>query len=164
MSSSSGEGHQEAADEAWQAVFGFLFDGIGQRRFHEACDRTGLAPGVLKTLLQLRAEEPLAMRDLAVTFRCDPSYVTWLVDSLEAAGLAERQTHPGDRRLRVVALTDLGLVRQAEVNELLGHAPEPFASLSIEELRQLRQIFGKLRAAGDAEAQDPPEQARAATG
>ena len=96
---------EAAAGEAWQALYRLVFEREGQQRFHEACDATGLAPGGLKTLLQLSADQPIPMRDLADFFRCDPSYVTSLVDGLEAAGLAERRSHPTDRRVKMVVLS-----------------------------------------------------------
>ena len=144
MSSSRGKAHEAVASEAWQALFQLFFDGVGQRRFHEACDATGLAPGVLKTLLQLQPGQPMPMRDLAGIFRCDPSYVTSLVDGLESAGLAERQLHPTDRRVRVVAVTGQGIEAQRKVREILSQPPEAFDVLSTEELHQLRGLLQKL--------------------
>ena len=147
MSSSSSEGaeaRQVAAEEAWQVLFQLFFEGIGQRRFHEACEASGLAPGVMKTLLQLRPGESVSMRDLAATFRCDPSYVTSLVDGLEEAGLAERRLHPTDRRVRVVVATELGLHTQDEIRKILGQPPEPFLALEPSELRQLRDLLAKV--------------------
>ena len=152
MSSSPGQAHHEAASETWQTLYQLFFEGEGQRRFHEACDATALSPGVLKTLLQLQPGQPLPMRDLATTFRCDPSYVTSLVDGLEGAGLAERRLHPTDRRIRVVAITDRGLAVQAEVRKILGQPPDAFASLTTEELHQLRALLLKVLAERAADA------------
>jgi MarR family transcriptional regulator, organic hydroperoxide resistance regulator len=152
MSSSNGtrgDAHEKAAEEAWQALFQLFFEGVGQRRFHEACDATGLAPGVLKTLLKLDPGQEVPMRDLAVTFRCDPSYVTSLVDALEEAGLAERRLHPGDRRVRVVAATERGLRTKDEVRKILSQPPDAFEALSTDDLHQLRAVLVKLLAATD---------------
>jgi len=135
---------EAAAGEAWQAMFRLVFEGVGQQRFHEACDLTGLAPGVLKTLLQLDAGAPTAMRDLADHFRCDPSYVTSLVDGLEAAGLAQRRSHPTDRRVKMVDLSPAGVEALGRVRKVLGEPPESFAALSVEELRRLRALLVKL--------------------
>ena len=112
MSSDGGPGEgserEAAAGEAWHALYQLVFEREGQQRFHEACDAIGLAPGGLKALLQLSPDQPTPMRDLAEFFRCDPSYVTSLVDGLEAAGLAERRSHPTDRRVKMVALSRSG--------------------------------------------------------
>ena len=159
MSSSKGAAVREAppaaAAEAWQALFQLFFNGEGQRRFHEACDATGLAPGALKTLLQLDPGDPVPMRDLAGVFHCDPSYVTSLVDTLEQAGLAERQLHPTDRRVRVVVATDRGLETQAAVRAILDQPPESFATLSEHELNQLRDTLRKLLAVEPADTSQP---------
>lgn len=140
-----------AAEEAWQTLYQLFFEGAGQRRFHEACDATGLAPGVLKTLLKLEPEQAVSMRDLAEAFRCDPSYVTSLVDALEEAGLAERQLLPGDRRVRVVVATERGRHTQDEIRKILSQPPEAFTALSIAELQQLRELLLKLLAEPEAE-------------
>ena len=84
------------------------------------------------------------MRDLAEFFRCDPSYVTSLVDGLEVAGLAERRSHPTDRRVKMVALSPGGVEAQAQARKILGQPPTSFAALSTPELLRLRSLLVKL--------------------
>jgi DNA-binding MarR family transcriptional regulator len=155
MSSDAGpeEGgeREAAAGEAWQALYQLVFEREGQQRFHEACDATGLAPGGLKTLLQLSVDQPIAMRDLADRFRCDPSYVTALVDGLESAGLAERRSHPTDRRVKMVVLSRTGVATQAQVRKILGVPPASFSVLSTAELLRLRALLTKL-----VDSESPP--------
>lgn len=139
-----GNERETAAGEAWRALYGLVFEREGQQRFHDACDATGLAPGGLKTLLQLSPDQPIPMRDLADFFRCDPSYVTSLVDGLEAAGLAERRSHPTDRRVKMVALSRRGVEALAQVRKILGEPPASFAVLSTAELLRLRGLLSKL--------------------
>ena len=64
------------------------------------------------------------MRDLAEYFRCDPSYVTSLVDGLESAGLAERRSHPTDRRVKMVALSHSGVDALAQARKILGRTAD----------------------------------------
>jgi DNA-binding MarR family transcriptional regulator len=135
---------EAAAGDAWQALYGLVFEREGQQRFHEACDAIGLAPGGLKTLLQLSPDQPVPMRDLAEYFRCDPSYVTSLVDGLESAGLAERRSHPTDRRVKMVALSHAGVDALAQVRKILGQPPASFGVLSTPELLRLRALLAKL--------------------
>jgi DNA-binding MarR family transcriptional regulator len=148
MSSDDGplEGNERetAAGEAWRALYELVFEREGQQRFHEACDATGLAPGGLKTLLKLSPDQPIPMRELADFFRCDPSYVTSLVDGLEAAGLAERRSHPTDRRVKMVVLSRRGVEALAQVRKILGEPPASFAVLSTAELLRLRSLLAKL--------------------
>lgn len=135
---------ETAAGEAWQALYQLVFEREGQQRFHEACDAIGLAPGGLKALLRLSPDEPIPMRDLAEYFRCDPSYVTSLVDGLETAGLAERRSHPTDRRVKMVALSHSGEEALAQVRKILGQPPTSFSALTTPELRRLRSLLVKL--------------------
>ncbi|HZU78446.1 MAG TPA: MarR family transcriptional regulator [Acidimicrobiales bacterium] len=149
MSSGERDAHRQAASDSWVELYRLFIDGIGQRRFHEACEATGLTPAVLKTLLQLDPAQPVSMGELAATFRCDPSYVTNLVDGLESAGLAERQLHPTDRRVKVVALTGLGITKQEDVRKILAEPPEAFGALSTAELEQLRRLLTKVLQASE---------------
>ncbi len=88
------------------------------------------------------------MRDLTDFFRCDPSSVTSLVDGLEAAGLAERRSHPTDRRVKMVALSRTGEAALAQARKILGQPPTSFAALSTPELLRLRSLLAKLERAG----------------
>lgn len=135
---------EEVAGEAWEALYRFMMEGEGQRRFREACDLSGLAPGALKTLLALEAGKPQPMRELAVAFHCDPSWITSLVDSLEQAGLAERRPSASDRRVKEIVLTDRGVAAQGDLWKLLCQAPESFSTLTMPELLQLRDVLRKL--------------------
>jgi len=139
-----GKEREAAAGDAWQALYRLVFEREGQQRFHEACDATGLAPGGLKTLLRLAPDQPIPMRDLAEYFRCDPSYVTSLVDGLEAAGLAERRSHATDRRVKMVALSRSGVDAQAHARKILGEPPTSFSLLTTPELLRLRSLLAKL--------------------
>jgi len=139
-----GNSRDEVAGEAWEALFRFMVEGEGQRRFREACDHSGLAAGALKTLLQLEAGKPQPMRELAVAFHCDPSWVTSLVDSLEEAGLAERRPSASDRRVKEIVLTDRGTAAQGDLWKFLGEVPQSFSTLTMPELLQLRDVLRKL--------------------
>jgi len=139
-----GREREVAAGDAWQALYSLVFEREGQQRFHEACDAIGLAPGGLKALLQLSADQPVPMRELAEYFRCDPSYVTSLVDGLESAGLAERRSHPTDRRVKMVALSPSGKDALAQVRKILGQPPASFSALTTPELLRLRSLLAKI--------------------
>jgi DNA-binding MarR family transcriptional regulator len=119
----------------------------GHRRLLECAADAGVTPAVVKTLLNLDPETPTPMREIAEFFRCDPSYVTTLVDGLEDVGMAERQAHPGDRRVKVVALTDRGVEARAQVRKTLDQPPAWFSALSPAELAQLQALLTKLLAA-----------------
>jgi len=133
-----------AGEEAWRLIQELLMNGEMQTRMRAACDAVGVPPSIVKTLFQLEPGEPVAMRDLADHFRCDPSYITELVDGLEEVGLAVRQPHPTDRRVRTVVLTDKGAEAREQVQQVMWQAPEVFGALTPAEQRQLRDLMRKL--------------------
>ena len=85
------------------------------------------------------------MRQLADALRVDASTATRTVERLEAAGWAERQPDPGDRRIVVVAPTEAGLARHEQLrvraHEALG---ELFGRFTPDELRQLADLLDRL--------------------
>ena len=100
------------ARRAWRAIQEIQLHGEGQNRLANACARHDLAPSSVKALLRLSGSKPTAMRELAIAFACDASYITAVVDALEQRGLATREPHPTDRRVRTVVLTST-VVRSA---------------------------------------------------
>lgn len=133
-----------AGEEAWRLLQELLMTGEMQRRMRSACEAVGVAPSIVKTLFHLAPGEPVAMRDLAEHFGCDPSYITELVDGLEEGGLAVRQPHPTDRRVRTVVLTERGAEARAQVQKVMWQVPDAFGALSAAEQRQLRDLVRKL--------------------
>jgi DNA-binding MarR family transcriptional regulator len=132
------------ACEAWQGMRALV---VGDEAFGEVrriSAEVGLTAALMKALLKLSPEHPVAMRELADQFGCDASYVTALVDGLEKAGMAERQAHPTDRRIKVVVPTDKGTDTVARVEGLLAKPPSTFGRLSPAEQRQLRDLVSKL--------------------
>jgi DNA-binding MarR family transcriptional regulator len=114
----------------------------------------GLSPGTIKALLRVRRGGYLSMRDVARGLGCDPSYVTGLVDELAEHGLAERQGHPDDRRIKTVVLTPKGVELADRIEQLFGEPPASFAALSRAEAEQLTRILAKVtgdRSPGDGE-------------
>jgi MarR family transcriptional regulator, organic hydroperoxide resistance regulator len=67
---------------------------------------------------------PLAMKELGRRMHCDPSFVTLIADMLEKRGLARREPHPADRRVKNLVLTDDGLALKRRVEtELTARMP-----------------------------------------
>lgn len=133
-----------AGEEAWRLLQELLMNGEMQSRMRTACDAIGGPPSIVKTLFHLAPGEPQAMRDMAEHFGCDASYITELVDGLEEQGLATRQPHPTDRRVRTVVLTDKGAKAREQVQQVMWAVPEVFSALTAAEQRQLRDLVRKL--------------------
>lgn len=98
---------------------------------------------------------PMAMKDLGKRMHCDPSFVTLLADMLEKRGLAKREPHPADRRVKNLVLTEQGeaLKRQVEA-EITARMPWNRA-LNDSERAQLLALIRKMLSAqngGNAEA------------
>jgi DNA-binding MarR family transcriptional regulator len=133
-----------AGEEAWRLLQGLLMNGEMPSRMRAACEAIGGPPSIVKTLFSLAPDEPVAMRDLAERFACDASYITELVDGLEEQGLATRQPHPTDRRVRTVVLTEKGAWAREAVQEVMWRVPKVFSALTAAEQRQLRDLVRKL--------------------
>lgn len=116
-------------------------------RLHVIAEEAGLTPGVAKALIHLRPGQPTSMRELAAALRCDNSYVTTVVDSLERRGIAERHAHPTDRRVKIVELTDKGAAVAQQVRTALDTPPPAFAALDETEVATLLTLMRKLASA-----------------
>ena len=67
---------------------------------------------------------PLAMKDLGRRMHCDPSFVTLIADMLEKRGLARREPHAADRRIKNLVLTDDGLALKHRIDaEITARMP-----------------------------------------
>ena len=92
------------------------------RRAEEVAQRHGVPIFFLKALHRLDC--PLAMKELGLRMRCDPSFVTNVADQLEKRGLATRESDPADRRVKRIALTPAGLeLKQRIETEILSGLP-----------------------------------------
>ena len=82
----------------------------------------------------------------------DPSSMVAVIDELEELGLAERQTHPSDRRKHAVHLTDQGrkTLQRARASAI-ETAKELFAPLDAAETRDAAAAAAKAgRSCGGA--------------
>jgi DNA-binding MarR family transcriptional regulator len=136
-----------AASEAWGMMRALMMGGEGFDQFHGACDSLGIPLSVAKSLLHIQPDQPEPMRVLAERWRCDASYITSIVDDLEEQGLANRQPHPRDRRIKTVALTPKGVALRESLMAILSQPPSAFDALSAAEQRQLRDIMRKMSSA-----------------
>jgi DNA-binding MarR family transcriptional regulator len=139
------------ADEAmefWTAVTDLW---LAERppRFPAVAAEFYLSPMGLRMLYEVRPGQERPMRDIAATVGCDASNVTGITDRLEARGLIERRDAPGDRRVKLIALTPEGADLRGRVLERLYEPPEALMRLSREEQITLRDIMVRALPAGD---------------
>ena len=117
-----------------------------RRHYAARVEEFALTPPQAHLLREL-APGPRPMGELAGRLACDASNVTGLTDRLEARGLVERRAAPGDRRVKVLALTDEGeRVQRALWERLMAESP---VTAGLDRADQ-RVLLGLLqRVAGD---------------
>jgi DNA-binding MarR family transcriptional regulator len=132
-----------AARQAWQAMSQLVLDNERRRAVSE---QARLSFGKLRALRRV-ASHPVPMGELAAQLGLDPPNLTPLIDDLERSGLAQRQPHPTDRRVKLVAATDSGRALAQHAQELLDQPPPGLLELPADDLEHLRRILAQLRPA-----------------
>lgn len=97
--------------------------------------------------------EPVGMSDLGESLGMSPRNMTVLVDGLEKEGLVRRVSHPHDRRIKLIELTQDGRrVAEQELGPSQSAAAALFDDFTPEErgelLRLLAKVADALRARG----------------
>ena|SRR6478609_2930461 len=126
-----------AAGEAWDLLASLVYP----PPFLAIAQESGLRPATFGALRVL--DEPRTMSEIATFLRCDNSNVTGIVDGLEARGLAERTASPGDRRVKLIALTAEGGRLRARLMREARKPPAWLKSLSPADQRTLRDLLRK---------------------
>jgi DNA-binding MarR family transcriptional regulator len=103
-----------------------------------------LSPAQCHVLHLIEPDQPTPMGQLAETLACDASNVTGLVDRLESRGLVSRRPSPGDRRVKVLVLTETGVRLRAALVERMTAPPPALGRLSLQEQRELVRILRRL--------------------
>jgi DNA-binding MarR family transcriptional regulator len=131
---------QQTAAEAW-ALIGQLFFEYGRPRIMAIAQETDLSPP--QSLVLRLLDEPRPMSELAQLMHCDNSNLTGIIDRLSERGLVERTQAEGDRRVRLIALTQEGRRIRDELNRRLAEPPGPLASLGEDDQTTLRDILAR---------------------
>jgi MarR family transcriptional regulator, organic hydroperoxide resistance regulator len=127
------------ASEAWGLLFRLF---VSQRgRVPQVAAEFELSPMQAHVLRLLEPDQPLPMRTLARKLCCDASNVTGIVDRLEERGLVRRAAAPGDRRIKMLVVTENGENLRRQIVKRLSEAPEPISNLSADDQRVLREIL-----------------------
>jgi len=132
----------DQAREAWRRLFGFIIATASQR--DHVLNQLNLSAGDGRALGSLDASAPRSMGSLASEWRCDASTATRIVDRLERAGLVERRSFIGDRRVRAVALTRKGVRVKAKHQAGLFEPPPELVRLSADQLEALLDALQPL--------------------
>jgi DNA-binding MarR family transcriptional regulator len=130
----------QTAAQAWSMI-AELFFVHGRPRMMAAGQEFDLSPPQAIVLRLL--DEPTPMGELAQLMHCDNSNLTGIVDRLSERGLVERTQAEGDRRVRLIALTDAGRRIRDELNRRLAEPPAPLSALEVDDQLQLRDILAR---------------------
>ena len=112
----------------------------------QSVESDGLCLSDFAVLEALLHKGPLAVGELGRLVLLTSGSITTSVDRLERDGLVHRKTASGDRRSRIVHLTDAG--RDLIAARYAAHERDmeaPFEALTATELRTLVRILTKLR-------------------
>ncbi|MFE6778318.1 MarR family winged helix-turn-helix transcriptional regulator [Streptomyces sp. NPDC057702] len=132
---------RQAATRAWQGLHTLLLDRHNRRK--EVADALGMSFSRVRALRRI-APGPLTLRELAQRLGTDPPYTTVIVDDLVRRGLAERVTHPVDRRAKLVRLTTEGRTAAERATAILSTPPEALLALPREDVEALDRVVGRL--------------------
>ncbi len=144
---------REPGREAWELLVALVFS--HRQRVFEAAATEGLTPGHAMALLNLEPDAPAPMRTLGQQLRCDPSYLTGVVDRLEELGLVERRLSQADRRVKELVVTPSGEAAQRRLRAGWMDPPDVVLALSDADQSTLRRIARRLVSDADT-SQLPP--------
>jgi DNA-binding MarR family transcriptional regulator len=142
----TGTSKRTLAKQAWKPLARFFFETAKHRQ--RVFAERGLTPNDARALFVLDRTHGRSMSELADEWLCDASNATWIVDRLEERGLAERQTIPTDRRVKLVVLTAKGDRIRHEMIRTLYEPPPELLELDLEDLEALRDAVAKLPFSG----------------
>jgi MarR family transcriptional regulator, organic hydroperoxide resistance regulator len=131
-------GRTDPGSEAWSLMHWLMV--TNKQRFFSMAQEFDLAPQQMIALRMLGAG-PRKMSELAQALFCDNSNVTGIVDRLEERGLVRREAAEGDRRVKLLVLTNEGARMRGEITKRMAEPPPPIASLSEADQLALRDIL-----------------------
>ena len=145
--------HQPAGIASLDERIPFLLSQLGSyvaSEFDRTLTTTGVDPRTYAVLMALATEDGQSQRQLSARLGIHRNAMVAVIDSLERQGLAERRSHPEDRRAFAVTLT-------AKARKLLpdldarGRALEDdiTSPLSPEERTTLRQLLQRVAATAE---------------
>jgi MarR family transcriptional regulator, organic hydroperoxide resistance regulator len=142
-----------SADQQTSEIADCFFELIGNivGQAEQLAHRLSIPAPFIKALHTL--ECPMAMKELGKRMHCDPSFVTIMADMLEKRGLAKREPHPADRRVKNIVLTSEGEALKQQVEaEITARMPWNRA-LNESERAQLLALIRKMLSADESGAE-----------
>ncbi|MGQ9368683.1 MarR family winged helix-turn-helix transcriptional regulator [Azospirillum sp. ST 5-10] len=129
---------------------GFLIGDVARlmrRRFDQRARASGLSRAQWQALFHIAREEGSKQAHLAECLDVEPITLTRLLDRMEEGGWVERRPDPGDRRARLLYLTDKARPALGEMRQLAEEIyEEALAGLTPEARAALVAALGHMRA------------------
>ena len=126
----------------WTMIFDLMMESADDRL--QALERHGLTPNEARALWSIDEQDGRPIGSLAKTWRCDPSNVTFIIDRMEQAGLAEREPSKTDRRVKLVRLTKRGVQLKRGLLAAYRTPPAAFSRLSPDQLQAIASALSPL--------------------
>lgn len=133
-----------------QDIFDAMAGFLGELLQHgdQLAKEFGVPVFCLKALHRLGT--PLTMKELGGQLHCDRSFVTMIADTLEERGLARREPHPVDRRIKNLVLTGEGIALKERLEAALAAQMPWSQTLDLDEKASLLALIHKMTKAGTA--------------
>jgi DNA-binding MarR family transcriptional regulator len=131
-------GRTDPGSEAWSLMHWMMV--TNKQRLVAIAQEFELAPQQM-IAMRILGGGPRKMSELAQALFCDNSNVTGIVDRLEERGLVRREAAEGDRRVKLLVLTDEGERLKVEITKRMAEPPPAIASLSEKDQKALRDIL-----------------------
>jgi DNA-binding MarR family transcriptional regulator len=144
---------KELASHAWR-----LLMSAGQRHLETVTvgiEGMGLSKVMAQFLGAVCQSPPGPTNQLATRFGVDPSWVTDIVDRLEARGQLVRRPSPDDRRVKILEVTEAGRETFRAMEAMFATPPPELLAAPREDLLALVRIAERL--AGTARPSDAVE-------
>jgi DNA-binding MarR family transcriptional regulator len=132
------EADTQIAARAWRLLRDLLE--AQEVRWRRGLAEKGLTVVQAHALMEMAEMPPGPMTRLADRLGVDPSWVTGLVDRLQARGEVDRRPSSEDRRVKIVELTEAGQETREALLRLTYEPPRELLELPEEDLRELLRI------------------------
>jgi len=136
------EAATQIAARAWRLLRDLL--AAQETRWRRGLAERGLTVVQAHALMEMAEMPPGPMTRLADRLGVDPSWVTGLVDRLQARGDVDRRPSTEDRRVKIVELTEAGRATRQALLRLTYEPPRELLELPEEDLRELLRIAGDI--------------------
>ncbi|MFA6775440.1 MAG: MarR family transcriptional regulator [Sphaerochaetaceae bacterium] len=131
-----------------------------KRTVNESLARHNLNAVEAKTLgILTHRNEPICQNDIGQTFGCSRSNISGVLDTMERNGLIKRECDTGDKRRKILVLTDQGKMTAHECEAVFDEVDENLYRMMGEDgYRLIKGLLDKMTGALGKHEQDTDQQ------